>query len=102
MRAPWLKVIITGRPEADIRRFFDAPTRSSHLRHDLAIDQEASVDSRPYDQSQFDIVPSNDILALTDRKNQSSIELFLVRVVFSSSSRLLFLPLSIARTPQNI
>ena len=35
-KAPWLKVIITSRPEIDIERFFDAPNRSSHLRYDLA------------------------------------------------------------------
>src|SRR5258708_18299549 len=41
--APWLKIIITSRPEADIQRFFDAPsTRSSHLRYDLAADGDAA------------------------------------------------------------
>ena len=54
--APWLKVIITSRPEADIQRFFDAPIRPSHLRYDLAADGEASADLRTFAQSQFDLV----------------------------------------------
>ena len=32
--ARWLKIIVTGRPEIVIQRFFDAPTRSSHVRQD--------------------------------------------------------------------
>ena len=52
--APWLKVIITSRPEADIQRFFDAPTQSSNLRYDLAVDGEASADLRTFARSQFD------------------------------------------------
>ena len=54
--APWLKIIITGRPEVDIQRFFDAPTRSSHVRHDLATDQEATGDLQTFAQRQFDLV----------------------------------------------
>ena len=56
--APWLKVIITSRPEADIQRFFDAPTQSSNLRYDLAADGEASADLRTFTRSQFDLVAS--------------------------------------------
>src|SRR5258706_388505 len=54
--APWLKIIITGRPEVDIQRFFDAPTRSSNVRHDLATDQEATGDLQTFAQRQFDLV----------------------------------------------
>jgi len=43
-RASWLKIIITSRPEADIRQFFDGLTQSSWLGYDLATDQEASGD----------------------------------------------------------
>jgi len=54
--APWLKVIITSRPEADIQRFFDAPTRSSHLQYDLATDEEATADLRTFARRQFGLV----------------------------------------------
>ena len=57
-QAPWLKVIITSRPEVDIQRFFDAPGRSSHLRYDLAADQEANADLRTFARNQFDSVAS--------------------------------------------
>jgi hypothetical protein len=55
----WLKVIITSRPEVDIHSFFNAPTRSSHLRYDLASDQEANADLRTFAQSEFDLVASD-------------------------------------------
>src|SRR5258706_10864877 len=45
-QAPWLKVIITSRPEADIQHFFDTLTQSSYLPYDLATDQDASADLR--------------------------------------------------------
>ena len=54
--APWLRMIITSRPEIDIQRFFDAPAHSSHLRYDLAADREAGADLRTFAQSQFDLV----------------------------------------------
>jgi len=57
-QAPWLKIIITSRPEVDIQRFFDTPTRSSHLIYDLAMDQEANTDIRTFAQRQFDLVAS--------------------------------------------
>ena len=44
VHAPWLKFIITSRPEVDIERFFD--NRSSHLRYNLASDEEATSDLR--------------------------------------------------------
>ena len=55
-RASWLKIIITSRPEADIRRFFDGLTQSSYLEYDLATDQEASHDLRVFARSEFDPV----------------------------------------------
>jgi hypothetical protein len=55
-RAPWLKIIITSRPEADIQHFFDRLTQSSYSRYDLATDQEAGHDLRTFAQSEFDLV----------------------------------------------
>jgi hypothetical protein len=52
-RASWLKVIITSRPEADIRKFFDGLIQSSYLGYDLATDQEASGDLRAFARSKF-------------------------------------------------
>ena len=57
-QAPWLRIIITSRPEVDIQRFFDTPTRSSQLRYDLAMDEEANNDIRTFAQCQFDLVAS--------------------------------------------
>ena len=52
--APWLKIIITSRPEVDIEHFFDAPhNQSSHLRYDLAADKEATSDLRTFAISRF-------------------------------------------------
>ena len=42
--APWLKVIITSRPEVDIERFFNPPTQLLHLQYDLAADKETTSD----------------------------------------------------------
>ena len=61
--APWLKIIITSRPEVDIQRFFDAPTQSSHVRHDLATDQEATGDLQTFAQRQFELVADKWCLA---------------------------------------
>ena len=57
--AAWLKIIITSRPEVDIQRFFDGLTQWSHLRYDLATDQDASADLRNFARSQFDLVVSD-------------------------------------------
>jgi len=54
--APWLKLIITSRPEADIQHFFDRLTQSSYLRYDLATDQEASHDLRTFAITEFNLV----------------------------------------------
>jgi len=50
-RASWLKIIITSRPETDIRRSF---AQSSYLGYDLSTDQEASDDLRTFARSEFD------------------------------------------------
>jgi hypothetical protein len=55
--ASWLKVIITSRPEADIHRFFDAPTNPVHVQYDLATDKSASDDLRTFARYEFDLVP---------------------------------------------
>jgi len=55
-QAPWLKIIITSRPEVDIERFFHGLTGSSHSSYDLATDQKASDDLRTFARSQFDLV----------------------------------------------
>jgi len=52
--APWLKIIITSRPEVDIQRFFDAPARSSYLRYYLATDDQATSDLRIFAQDRFE------------------------------------------------
>jgi hypothetical protein len=57
--APWLKIIITSRPEVDIERFFHGLTSSSYLSYDLTTDQKASDDLRTFARSQFDLVASN-------------------------------------------
>ena len=51
--APWLKVIITSRPEVDIRRLFDTLIGSPHERYDLASDEEAPSDLRIFAQTRF-------------------------------------------------
>jgi hypothetical protein len=54
--APWLKVIITSRPEADIHRFFNGPTKLAHVQYDLAADKSASDDLRIFARYEFDLV----------------------------------------------
>ena len=55
-QAPWLKVIVTSRPEVDIQRFFHTLSPSSYLPYDLATDQDASADLRAFARSQFNSV----------------------------------------------
>ena len=57
--APWLKIIITSRPEIDIERFFNGLASSSHLSYDLATDQKANDDLRTFARSQFKLVASH-------------------------------------------
>jgi len=54
--APWLKIIVTSRPEDEIQRFFNRLPRSTCLRYDLATDQEAGADLQTFARSQFDLV----------------------------------------------
>ena len=56
--APWLKVIITSRPEPDIQHFFNSAAHSSHLRYDLTTDQETTSDLRFFAQTRFNAVAS--------------------------------------------
>ena len=53
--APWLKIIITSRPEVDIEHFF---TQSPHLRYDLTADHETTSDLRIFAQARFNAVAS--------------------------------------------
>ena len=58
-KAPWLKIIVTSRPEIDIQRFFNALTPPMQLCYDLATDQEANADLRTFSRSQFALVASD-------------------------------------------
>jgi len=49
--APWLKVIITSRPEADINR-----SLGTAAKYDLGSDQKTTADLRAFAQFQFDLV----------------------------------------------
>ena len=51
--APWLKVIITSRPEVDIQHFFDVSSQLSHLRYDLTADKEANSDLQLFAEDRF-------------------------------------------------
>jgi len=57
--APWLKIILTSRPEADIQRFFHDLTGSSYSSYDLTADQRANDDLRTFARTQFDLVAKN-------------------------------------------
>ena len=52
-RAPWLKIIVTSRPEDDIQRSFATLAQLPHLRYDLAADQDATSDLRIFAQNRF-------------------------------------------------
>jgi hypothetical protein len=54
--APWLKLIITSRPEDDIERFFNAVTQSSYSAYDLTADRAADADIRAFAQTEFGLV----------------------------------------------
>ena len=56
LHAPWLKIIITSRPEDEIQHFFHRLPRSSYSGYDLATDQEAGADLQTFARSQFDEV----------------------------------------------
>src|SRR5258706_11503208 len=57
-QAPWLKIVVTSRPEVDIQDFFDTLAQSSYLPYDLATDQDASADLRTFTRGQFNLVAS--------------------------------------------
>jgi hypothetical protein len=57
-QAPWLKIIITSRPETDIKRFFDSLAPSSYLRYDLAADENATSDLQVFAKGRFGVVAS--------------------------------------------
>ena len=57
VQVPWLKIIITSRPEVDIQHFFDTLTQPSYL-YDLATDTGAGADLQTFARSQFDLVAS--------------------------------------------
>ena len=57
--APWLKVIITSRPEVDIQRSFNSLVQSSYLQHDLTEDREALADLKTFAQRRFRKVASD-------------------------------------------
>jgi hypothetical protein len=94
---PWLKIIITSRPEMDIQGSLGT-TES----YDLGKDQEAKSDLRTFARSQFTAWPGGGISLPLGQKNCSSTELSLRQTVFSSSSRLLSLPLSKVVTPKSL
>ena len=60
--APWLKIIITSRPEVDIRHFFDSLVGSSHTQCDLATDKEALSDLQIFASIRFELVESRQSL----------------------------------------
>jgi hypothetical protein len=57
-QTPWLKVIITSRPETDIQRVFNSLTPSSYLLYDLVADENATSDLRVFAQERFSRVAS--------------------------------------------
>jgi len=57
-QAPWLKIIVTSRPEVDIQDFFDTLAQSSYVPYDLATDQDASADLQTFTRTQFNLVAS--------------------------------------------
>ena len=61
--APWLKIIITSRPDGDIHYFFDSLVGSSHTRYDLAADSEAPSDLRTFASMRFELVESKQPLS---------------------------------------
>jgi hypothetical protein len=50
---PWLKIIITSRPEGDIQHCFNALGLSTHFRYDLTADRETTSDLRIFAEDRF-------------------------------------------------
>ena len=59
---PWLKIIITSRPEDDIQRCFNGLTPATHLRYDMTTDKEATSDLRIFAKHRFAQVVSKRFL----------------------------------------
>ena len=51
--SPWLKIIITSRPEGDIQYCFNGLTPSTHFQYDLGADKEATSDLRIFAKHRF-------------------------------------------------
>ena len=60
--APWLKIIITSRPEVDIHHFFDSLVGSSYTQYDLATDKEALSDLQTFALTRLRSVESEQFL----------------------------------------
>jgi hypothetical protein len=56
VQAPWLRVIITSRPEADIHKFFNATAKPAHAQYELATDKSAIDDLRTFARHEFRLV----------------------------------------------
>jgi len=54
--APWLKIIVTSRPEDEIQHFFHQLPQLSYSPYDLSMDQEAGADLQTFARSQFNSV----------------------------------------------
>ena len=54
--APWLKIIVISRPEAEIEHFFQHLPQLSYSSCDLSMDQEAGADLKTFARNQFDLV----------------------------------------------
>jgi hypothetical protein len=50
---PWLKIVITSRPEVDIEDYFNALAPSTHFRHDLTADKDTTSDLRTFAKDRF-------------------------------------------------
>ena len=57
--APWLRVIITSRPDVDIQQFFDGAVQLAHLRYDMTADKEATSDLRIFAEHRFNRMASS-------------------------------------------
>ena len=62
--ALWLKIIITSRPEVNIKCFFTGLAGLSHSSYDLATNQKASDDLRTFAQTKFNLVALKWCLAM--------------------------------------
>ena len=68
-QVPWLRIIITSRPESGIKRFFDNRAHLSELRCDLDADQDASEDLKRFAKHEFDLLAKARTLSTTWLEN---------------------------------